>query len=707
MRRWKRYGWVGLVAVAAVGCDDEKTYAPVENEPVAQEARLDAFEGCEALEQHIEDTATKRMRASVESMRPRGLQWWFGDGAAPPTGVPMPSEDNGGAGAPRGPDDYTGTNNQVAGVHEADFVQNDGNHIFVLSGSKLYVNRSWPADQLTRVSSLAIEGQPREMLYDKERQRLVIASQVYEERPGRPSVWGDSPMMGAPLPDCAGLRCGYMQGGTLKVTVVDVSNLASPQVKQQVFLPGGYLTARRVDSAVRLVMTDEFRWPSDVRFYPEYSRELENRDKMNAALDALIVKNEKLIRDQTLADWVEPGRRVAADGTTTALPFSCSDFFHANAPTGLGFVTVLSLDLDTVEGAAPLGRTSVVSAPGVVYASTESLYLSANHWWWQQVAEQSDHSYIHKFDIREPARATYVGSGSVAGVLVNQFAMDEHEGVLRVATTVTTWRTEGNGDGVSTPTTNGPDTVSRLVTFAPKNGRLEELGRSEDLAPTERIFSARFVGKKGYIVTFRQTDPLFTFDLSDPAHPRKVGELKIPGFSTYIHPLGDTHLLTFGEDRDEDGSWRNRALKLSLFDVSDLANPREAFTHRMGTTGSNSEALHDHKAFNYFAAKGLVAVPFVDWDYSRADYWSGFTSELRVFRVDTATGFTPVGAVSARDMFQRFEHPHWSWYWAPEVRRSVMADDFVYAITDAGIRVANVGALQTPLATTYFDAPVP
>ncbi|WP_338873505.1 beta-propeller domain-containing protein [Myxococcus stipitatus] len=701
MRQWKRYGWVGLAAVVVVGCDDEKQPWRLENEPVQQAARLESFEGCESLEAFIEDAAAKRMRGIVESGRPRS--WWWGGGMPLPNMGGQPEDDGSGGGAPREPGDYTGTNNQVTGVHEADFVQNDGNTLFVLSGPRLYVHRSWPAEQLTLAATMEVQGWPQEMLYDKERRRLVITSQVDDGRPGQPSLWAGDSMMGAPM-YCEGFACGAGRGDTLKVTVVDVSNLSSPQVTRQLFLPGTYLSARRVDGAVRLVLSDNFRWPDGVRFHPEYSRELyEDRDRLNAAIDALIVTNEKLIREQSLGGWVPSGRSVAADGRVTPLPFSCSDFYRPNASSGLGFVTVVSLDLDAQGDATEPGRTSVVSAPGQVYASVESLYLAVGHWWWWPEPNQTDYTYLHKFDIREPSRATYVGSGTVQGSLVNQFAMDEHEGVLRVATTVTTRTDDGNGGTVSVP--GGVGTTSRVVTFAERDGGLKELGRSEDLAPGERIFSARFVGKRGYVVTFLQKDPLFTFDLSDPTHPRKVGALNVPGFSTYIHPLGDTHLLTFGEDRDLDGGWTSRALKVSLFDVRDLSAPKEAFTHRVGTVSSSSEALYEHKAFNFFPSKGLLAVPFMDWGQGSGDYWQGFTSELRVFRVDTAAGITPVGAVSMKDLYQRVNQNRWSWYWTPFVRRSVMADDYVYAISDAGVRVAKAPSLETPVATTYFQPP--
>lgn len=705
MRQWKRCGWMGLALVAA-GCGSSSGKTPeVKNTPVQQAAKLESFAGCEDLEQYIEDSATTQMRASLESFK-NGGGWGYGgprtDGdnaGMPPTGAPMPAEDSAGRGGSNsGPQDSTGTNNQVEGVHEADFVQNDGTRIFVLSGPRLYIHRSWPAEQLARTASLEVEGWPQEMLLDKERNRLVITSQVYEQRPGRPTM--TSGREAAPAIDCAGFGCGYYYGNTLKVTVVDVADLAAPKVVEQMYLPGGYLSARRVEGAVRLVLSDQFRWPEDVRFYPDFQQYGDDREELADSVDALIVKNEKLIREQTLDQWLPAGRRVDAQGNVTPLAYACTDFFHANAPTGLGFVSVLSMHLDAgAAGQAPT-RTSVVTAPGEVYASKDALYMATPHWWWMPEVGQSDFTYLHKFDIREPGRAAYVGSGTLEGHINNQFSMDEHEGVLRVATTVNTRVVD-----MTNREWTRFESVNRVVTFREQDGTLAELGRTEDLAKGERIFSARFVGKKAYVVTFRQTDPLFTFDLSDPAHPRKVGELKIPGFSTYIHPVGDTHLLTLGEHRDETGGWQGRALKLTLFDVTDLANPKEAFTQVVGTMGSYSEALYQHKAFNYFPAKGLLAIPFTDWSYATSDYWSGFRSELRVFRVDTAAGFTPVGALSMKDVFQTVNDRGWNWYWSPTVRRSVMADDYVYAISDGGLRVAKVDALQTPLATSVFQPP--
>ncbi len=570
---WKNSGWLGLALLGLVGCGD-KNGIP-ENQPVQMKARLESFESCGALESYIEDAAVLDMRTSLERSKPsywKSRGGWFGgpvaveDGASAPT-AGAPNAPGAGDNASSGPNNHTGTNNQVAGVDEADFVKNDGTRIFVLSGQKLYLHRSWPAESLRAESSLKLEGWPREMFLHED--QVVVFSEVYEPLPE--SGTGDSvacPPMGP---------CGAYSAPLTKLTTVDVSNLSAPRVTGELYLPGGYHNARLTGGSVRLVMRDSFRWPSGMRWWPDYSQDLwEDEPRMEKEIDKLMEQNEQLIRSSSLAAWLPEGRRKLPDGTVETVGYNCQDFHKTNAPTRLGIVTVASIDLNAAVAQAP-GRTSLVTEPGVVYATDSALYLATSHWWWWPEPGQKDHTYIHKLDLGQPQHARYLASGTVEGHLLDQFSMDEHEGVLRVATTIASRVSESGNPWGRVETTN------RVSTYGEKGGQLELLGQSEELAKGERIYSARFLGDKGYVVTFRQVDPLFTFDLSDPAHPRKVGELKVPGFSTYIHPLGDTHLLTVGVHMAEDGSFGSRSLKLSLFDVTDPANPREAFTQLVGT----------------------------------------------------------------------------------------------------------------------------
>ncbi|MGQ0506796.1 MAG: beta-propeller domain-containing protein, partial [Myxococcaceae bacterium] len=660
---------------------------------ISARAQLRSFGSCEELEQYVEDTAVNSMRVSLTQAKAGVYGGGFRGEVAT---ADAPAAEAAGAADNAAPSSYTTTNTQVAGVDEADFVKNDGTRAFVLSANRLYLNQSWPAAELKTVSSLAIEGYPREMFLD-DKNHVVVFSNVYS----RYAISAYAADLA-----CASLECGYSYSNSTKVTVIDVSDMAAPKITQEYYLPGGYASSRRIGSSVRVVLADSFNYPRDTKWYPDYSPGLyDDEARLAAEYDKLIVANEKIIRAQTLDGWLPQAQRTLAAGTKQDSAYDCSRFLHPTTPSHLGIVTVATLNL---ENAATLNQTSLIAESGEVYASSSSLYVANQHWWWWPELGQSDFTYIHKFDISQPDDAVYVASGGVDGHIVDQFSLDEHNGFLRVASTINT-RVK---DEVNTSNVWGTlKQVSRVTVLKESSNFLEVAGQTEDFAPDERIYSSRFLGDRGYVVTFRQVDPFFTFDLSDPTAPKKVGELKIPGFSTYLHPVDATHILAVGSYVPEDNTdWMRRSLKVSLFDVSDFANPKEQSSLLVGTAYSHSEALYDHKAFNYFPEKKLLAIPFTDWSPNRVSgsaYWSSFTSELRVFSVDTTAGITARGALSMKDLYQAESYNEWVWYWVPAVRRSIMADDFVYAISDAGIRVANIANLAAPVATTRFNRYLP
>jgi hypothetical protein len=230
--------------------------------------------------------------------------------------------------------------------------------------------------------------------------------------------------------------------------------------------------------------------------------------------------------------------------------------------------------------------------------------------------------------------------------------------------------------------------------------------------------ATRFTGDRGYAVTFRNVDPLVTLDLTDPTHPKKVAELTLPGFSTYLEPIDGQHLLAIGTELPLDSAgridWSKRSIQLSLYDVSDLAKPTRTAQALVGTARSYSEALWDHHAFNWYrpdpAKPGLLAIPFSDWvQPAPGQQWSqGFVSDVRFFSVDPAAGIAPLGSLSLGDVYVQQGNGDWTWWYQPWVRRSVMATDqagntFVYAVSDAGLRTAALARLDTPLATALFS----
>ena len=674
---WKwREGFLTTCAIAAAGCGQDHT----DSQPVQSRLALESFDSCEALEEYIEDTAVREMRSSIEQYE---RNYRFG---VPSSGA----AEDAGAGGVAAPSHYTQTNTQVAGVDEPDFVKNDGTRMFVLSGNTLYLNRSWPAADLATVGTYQVEGWPRDMFL-AENDRVVIFSGIASGDTSHSGPWMGSGAVD--LAPCADLGCGSFSD-SVKVTVLDVRDLAMPRVEQQYYLPGGYANARRIGAVIRLVLSDQVRWPAALRWYPD-----------EQSYGQLIEENEKKIRAQSLSDWLPPIKRKTNAGTEEEIAYRCSDFYKSNAPTRLGLATVATLNLDASDGIA---RTTIVAEAGEIYASPRNLYLASPHWWSWPEPGQTDYTYLHKFDITQPDRALYVGSGGVEGVVVDQFAMDENaEGFLRVATTISR-RIE---DPVDERNEWGIiQTTNRVSVLGEIKGRLEVVGKTPELAPGERIYSARMLGKRGFVVTFRQVDPFFTLDLSDPSDPKQLGELKIPGFSTYLHPIGQDHVLAIGSYISPDDVWSSRAIKLSLFDVSNFREPKEQSSILVGSSSASSEAQYDHRAFNYFSERALLAIPFVDWspsDASGTAYWSSFVSELRLFHVDTVAGITARGALSMSDVFTATQDSDWRYYWLPQVRRSVMADDFVFAISDAGIRVSNISTPSLPMKTIVFQKSTP
>ncbi len=242
-------------------------------------------------------------------------------------------------------------------------------------------------------------------------------------------------------------------------------------------------------------------------------------------------------------------------------------------------------------------------------------------------------------------------------------------------------------------------------------------GLLDKLAPTEDIRSVRFDGDKGYVVTFKKTDPLFVIDLEDPTAPAVLGELKIPGFSTYMQKMDDHHILTIGYGGDEQGSFAwFEGVMLQIFDVADPTDPQLKFKHVIGTRGSSSEALNNHLAFTYYAPKDIVAIPITVCEESQGggSYGMNMTfSGLMVFNVTTAAGFSlrgqvPFPAADAQpdpygdpwaDPYAGNMCTNWWTQASSEVKRSLIIDNFVYSISPTTLKVNDLDDLAVDLVS--------
>ena len=654
------------LALVALSCGHEG------EDGIKDDVALQDFRSCSELEGYIKAEALKEMNARIDALI-RGDGYYDLPGRSlPNVAVPTPVPAPGSPGQEAR--DYTTTNTQERDVDEADFVKNDGSRAFVLHDRLLLKLDTWPPESTRIAWMMAIEGYPIEMLLEGD--RVVVFSRV-----NLASGFTRAGLAAQALP-CAvrDLRCA----DGLKATVLDVAG-AAPAVVYELYLESGYISSRRVGSTVRVVSTGGLRGPQLTYYLDSYPPE---RSALRKAYERLRARNAAIIRSSTLEDWL-PRNLDVMGGRQRILRPDCSFFYASNAPTRLGLATVAALNLARLDQGVLL--TSLLSPADEVYASRQSLYLTTRHDWRPGVRAVQDHTYVHKFDTAsDPLRVRYVASGGVPGHIIDQFSLSDEKGSLRVATTQTLLGTSTNGVHV----------------LQAQGRRLEQVGVIAGLAPGERLYSSRFQGDRGYLVTYRVIDPLFTLDLSDPRQPRQAGELKVPGFSTYLHPIDKDHLLAIGRETTETatGAVRVIGLALQVFDISDFASPRLMHKQVFGTWASSSEAENDHKAFNYFAARGLLAIPFSDWSRSRA---ADFRSSLEVFRVSLASGIVPLGSVDHSDLNRPAAYEGYGWPYSPRVRRSIMMEDFVYSISPGGVKVSPVEDVGRTLVAIPLPDPAP
>ena len=280
---------------------------------------------------------------------------------------------------------------------------------------------------------------------------------------------------------------------------------------------------------------------------------------------------------------------------------------------------------------------------------------------------------VHKLSLQEGI-VKYENKGEVKGTLLNQFSLDEYQDYLRVATTMSLYGSKGQY------------LYNNVYVL---DDELEVVGTLEKLAPDERIYSTRFIGDRLYMVTFRNVDPLFVIDLSQPAEPKVLGQLKIPGFSNYLHPYDENHILGLGQDTENNqwGGVTTSGLKVALFDISDVNNPKERATIIIGGRGTSSEALYEHKAFLFDADRKLVIFPVSEVKDNKWEHvWQG----VYVLRVKPDIGFVIQGKVThgTYDPQQPYDT------YSTQVRRAIYISDILYTISPKKIRMNDLDDLQ-------------
>ncbi|MGB1585759.1 MAG: beta-propeller domain-containing protein [Thermoplasmatota archaeon] len=525
--------------------------------------------------------------------------------------------------------DVTGTNNQEAGADEADLMKTDGEWTYVLQQGQLIILHSETVGNLTEVSRTSVGSFWGGQLLLAPRgagaadDRLVIITQgegpKTEERRSA---------------DIA--ASSYYAPSMTRIAVYSLADRASPSILDEVWVEGSHVSSRLIDGHAYVVAHEWERnlglidyvnpWP----IMEARSMEWEDWERMpesqrralmeQEALDA-VEHNRAILANLTLQDhmpriYTQAGSSLVAEPITEA---ACQRFLTTPDDTGRSVSSILAMDVDGLDHQV----TQIISGHPIVYGAPGSIVLASsaqNDWWYWAQPQLTEATNLHWFDL-DGLDVDHRASGRVDGIVQDQFGIDVHQDQLRVATTTGQWGRWWVED---------PDPMmNHLVVLRSFGKALIETGRVGDIAPEERLWSARFTDDRAYLITFEQIDPLWIIDLEDPTDPKILGELEIPGVSTYIHPLSDELLLTIGigPGKDDIGLDWSR-LQVSLFDISDESRPVRADVMDLSAGGdgwSYSVALHEHKAFTYWDRLDMLAVPLSSHNYG--EVWNAEAQE--------------------------------------------------------------------------------
>ena len=535
---------------------------------------------------------------------------------------------------------YSGTNVQEEGVDEPDTVKTDGRTLYVTTAGRISaidVRSGKPA----LLGSLKLDtGVAYELLLHGDR-LLALSRQVVVPLPGQAA--GIAPILPRPIAS--------------SLTEIDVSRPAHMQVMRTMQLDGEYLTARLVGSVVRIVSAS-----APLTMLPLVPSVGGDASKAGA-------QNRATVRSVAPTRWLPRYTVRNAQGNVTRRGYlvQCRGVLRPKAFSGLGLTTVLTVDLD--RGLQPVDSDALAADARTVYASPSHLYIATSEP--ARVGTPGPvtpgGTWLHEFDVSSPTETRYRASGHVAGVLLDQWSLSERDDVLRVASTALPVSTGGAQT----------ESETSVTTLAERNGALVPLGRAGGLGKGERVYAVRFVGDLGYVVTFRQVDPLYTVDLSDPRRPAVRGELELRGYSAYLHPVGNGLLLGIGQDATRAGA--TVGTLASLFDVSDPTRPRRLDSFTLAR--SSSQAEYDHHAFLWWAPAQLAVIPvetYVDRPFVGALALnvrrSGIT-ELGQVMHPVRPGVEPVGAPGT------------------PITRSVVVGNTLYTVSAAGVKGSSLVTL--------------
>jgi len=706
-------------------------------------------------------------RASVS----QGTSRYFGGGIAGDMMMATESlsaapQSKSGAGNSQRASEYSATNIQVQGVDEADFVKNDDKYIYTLAQNKLVIVDAYPAENAKVASETKVSGNPRNLFLNKD--RIVVFSDDNGEVP----VLAQYDYMPRPR---------YTP--RTHVFVYDVSDKENPKLLKDYNLNGYYFDSRMIGEYVYFISQENVYYYNRILDVPAImqSSKIVARPEIYYFDNAEYNYNFNTVASFNIfEDKDEVNAKTFMMGYTNSIYVSENNIYITYRKNLPYYYYEVQGEERFYKAVVPLFPSDVRSSINEIKddgsqdankkwdkISTilEDMYGSmgkdetakliakienaVQEYEAKQEAERMK-TVIHRIKI-DNGKIDYGSKGEVPGHALNQFSMDENNGYFRIATTtefygiapmaetkveqqtVTETKTQQPNVQVISTQEEKAEKVSAFPVAPPMvqrkyimynnvfvlDGSLNVVGKLEALAPDERIYSARFMGDRLYMVTFKRVDPLFVIDLSDPKNPEVLGQLKIPGFSDYLHPYDDKYVIGIGKETEgnEWGGTSIKGVKLALFDVSDVRNPKQAAKYEIGEAGTDSEALRDHKAFLFDKKKNLLVIPVTEvkgkliyndrLGYYTQRYWQG----AYVFSLTPEDGFKVKGTISHNE---GDEQQYYYWYGSPNaVRRSLFMDDVLYTVSGIKIKandMNNVGKqikeIKLPYEKDVYPYPV-
>jgi len=662
-----------------------------ESQKVTQEESLPTLGTVEKLRSILAEAETSR------SVTAYGMGMATSDGAgmrngiaksAAPNSAPQAAAEQGLALG--GDSNYSTTNLQVDGVDEADIIKNDGNYIYQVNNQEIIVAQVSPSEQMSIMSRIGFkqgEFTPQE-LYVDDKYLVVIGSAYYpvdlplnplqgDNQPNEPDSRSVQPKIG----NQAQIYPPMYNKSTTKAIIYDLKDKTELKKIREVELDGNYVTSRKIGSNLYLIS--------------------------NQYLDTYHIMQQQV-------DPPQPSYRDSV-GKEDFVKIGYNDIHYFPNFIEPNYLLVAGLNLDLKD--KEMQVSSYLGSSQTVYASSSNLYVAVTQY--QQIEQAKpmpqptpdpatssimprDQLYpnpyktvtaLYKFSL-DKGETTYKNKGEVPGTILNQFAMDENNGFFRIATTTgEIWRT---------------DNLTSKNNVYILDEALQVTGKVEDIAPGEKIYSVRFLGDRGYMVTFKNVDPFFVLDLKDPTSPQILGALKIPGFSDYLHPYDDNHIIGFGKETvelNQNGITNAyyQGLKLAVFDVTDVSHPVEMFKTIIGDRGTDSEVLRNHKSLLFDKEKGILSFPVTLMEVKNAntnymngilDYGQFSFQGAYVYQFDLVEGFTLRGKITHlkdTDLLKAGQHYN---YGFNTVERIIQIKDTLYTVSKQMIKANDLISLN-------------